>query len=69
MFPGDFLDVHAAFGAGHDERPRIRAIQQYGEVKFSFDLRAGGEQQRLHRAAFGPGLFGDEHVAEHFFGE
>ena len=28
-----------------------------------------GEQQRLHPAAVRAGLFGDEHVAEHFFGE
>src|SRR6185369_11676916 len=69
MFFGDFFDVHAAFGAGHDERTGIGAVEEDGEVKFFFDLRAGGEEQCLDLAAFGAGLFGDEDVAEHFFGE
>jgi hypothetical protein len=66
---GDFLDVHAALGAGHDERTRIGAVEQHGEIKFLFDFRAFGEQQRLHFAAVRAGLLGDEHVAEHFFGK
>jgi hypothetical protein len=33
MLLGDFLDVHAAFGAGHDERARRGAIQQHWRGK------------------------------------
>ena len=47
----------------------VCAVEQHGEIKFLFDFRAGGEQQRLHHAAVRAGLLGDEHVAEHFFGE
>ncbi len=47
----------------------IGAVQQHGEVKFLCDLRSGGDQQRLHHAAFGAGLLGDEHIAKHFFGK
>ena len=69
MFLRDFLDVHAALGAGHDERTGIRAVQQHGQIKLFFDLRARCEQQRLHLAPIRAGLLGDEHLTEHFFGE
>ena len=66
MFLGDFLDVHAALGAGHDERTRIRAIQQHGEIKFFFYFCTGGEQQCLHHAAFRAGLLRDQHLPSIF---
>ena len=69
MLLGYFLDVHAALGTGHDERARRFAVEQDGEIKFLFDFRAGGEQQRLHLAAFRAGLFGHQNIAEHFFGK
>ncbi len=69
MLLGDFFDVHAALGAGHDERAGSFTIQENGEIKFFFDLRTGGEQQRLHHAALGTGLLGDECLTKHLFGE
>ena len=49
-FGGDFLDVHAAFGAGHDERARVGAVEQHGEVKFLFDASRRGDEQLAARS-------------------
>ena len=69
MLLGDFFDVHAAFGARHDQRARIVPVQQHGQIIFFFDLGTRRQQQRLHQPAVRTGLFGDEHIAEHLFGK
>ena len=65
----DFFDVHAALGAGHDERTAVGAIQQHGQVELLEDLLGGGHENGLHDAAFGSGLNRDEGLAEHVLGE
>ena len=53
----------------NDQRAGRFAVQQHGQVKFLFNLRAGGEQQRLHLPAFRASLLGDQHLAQHMPGE
>ena len=66
---GDFLDVHAAFGAGHNDGTRHDAVKQDGDIEFLFDDRGGLDEELADDAALWAGLFGDEHLAEHGFGE
>ena len=65
---GDFLDIHAALGAGHHDRPRHSAVEQDGDIEFPFDDRGGFDKEFADDAALRAGLFGDEHLAEHGFG-
>ena len=62
---GDLLDVHAALGAGHHQRTRIRAVQQDGKVELALDLLGARDEQGPHHAALGPRLLRDERLAEH----
>jgi hypothetical protein len=68
MFLGDFLDVHAALGAGHDERTRRGAIQQHREVKLLLDLFRRRDEQFADEPSVRAGLLGDEHLTEHGLG-
>jgi hypothetical protein len=68
MFGRDLLDVHAAFGAGHDDGTRQGAIQENGAIQFLSDAGRGGDNDFIDPAAFRTGLFGDEHVAQHGLG-
>ncbi len=65
MFGRHFLDVHAAFRAGHDHRAGGGAIQQNGAVKFLPDERRGRDEHPAHQPPLRAGLFGDEHLAQH----
>ena len=60
-----FLDVHAAFGAGHDHRARHRPVQQHGQVIFLLDGRGAVHEQAVDAPALGAGLAGHQHIAEH----
>lgn len=62
---GDFLDVHAALGAGHDQRAGVRAVEQHGEIKFLLDVLRRRDEHGAHDTAIRPGLLGDERIAEH----
>src|SRR6185437_12318152 len=65
---GDFLDLHAAFGRGHDGDARGLAVDQHAEIELALDVAALLDVDALHLAALGAGLLGDEHVAEHLGG-
>ena len=64
-FLGDFLDVHAALGAGHQYRPALRTVQQHGHVILTLDLLRRGDEQPVHLLTFLAGLLGHQDVAEH----
>ena len=44
------------------------AVQQHGQVKLLLDVGRAGDEQFADQPAFGAGLFGDQHVAEHGLG-
>jgi len=64
----DFLDVHAAFGGGHDRDLLRGAVGQRGDVVFLLDVGAFLDQQVAHLLAFGPGLVRDQLHAEDVVG-
>jgi hypothetical protein len=66
---GDFLDVHAAFGAGNDDRAAGLAVHEDGEVVFLEDFHRLGDHHAAHQAAGRTGLVGHQGLAEHFGGE
>lgn len=66
---GDFLDVHAAFGAGDDGVAAGRAILQNGKIQFPRDVYGGSDEDFRDFFAFGSGLMCDQGLAEHFCGE
>ena len=51
---GDLLDVHAAFGAGHDQWPGRSAVEKHGEIKFFFDRGRAGHEQLADERPSGP---------------
>ena len=67
-FLGDFLDVHAAFGGGDDDRLAGLAVQQDGEVELRLMVHGLGDHHLADEAAGLAGLFGDERLAEHLGG-
>ena len=66
---GDVLDVHAAFGAGDDDRRAAGAIEEDGEVEFLARCRGLGDEDLADELAFRPGLVRDERLAEHLAGD
>ena len=64
-FLGDFLDVHAALSAGHQDRPALRAVQQHGHIILAFNLLCRGDEQPVHLLALLTGLLGNQDVAKH----
>ena len=72
-FPDDFLrcpgghlfNIHAALGAGHDDRTPARAIEQDRGIEFPADIGRQGHEYAVDPAARGPGLGGDQYVAQH----
>src|SRR6266704_2801849 len=69
IFPGDFLDFHAACGAGHEDDAAARAIDEEAEIKFALDVEAFFDEQALDDAAGGAGLRSDQLHAENVAGE
>jgi hypothetical protein len=68
VFFRDLLDIHAAFGAGHDEGTGSGAVEKDSEIIFFFDRVGGTDEHFTDKAAFSTGLLGDEDIAEHVFG-
>ena len=62
---GDFLDVHAAGGAGHKNNFANAAIDENAEIEFALDVEAFFDENALDGAAAGAGLRGDKIHAEH----
>ncbi len=62
---GDFFDFDAALGGGDDHGSGGDAVEEDGEVVFLFDVARLGEIDRLHLAAGGARLDGDEGVVKH----
>jgi len=60
----DFLDVHAAFGRGHDGDLLRGTVSQGSDVVFVLDVGAFLDQEVAHLLAFGAGLVGDQLHAE-----
>ena len=68
-FRRDLLDVHAAFGRGHEHRALAGAIDDDAQIKFLLDAHALLDQHAPDRAAFGPGLVGDQIHADDLVGK
>src|SRR5713226_1564583 len=66
---GDFLDFHAAGGAGHENNVAGGAIDEQAEIKFALDVEAFFDQQSLDDAAGGAGLRSDQLHAKNVAGE
>ena len=62
---GDFLDIHAAFGAGDDRVAARRAILQDGKVKLLGDVDRLADEDLADELALGSGLMRDQGLAEH----
>ncbi len=59
------LDVHAALGRCHRGDAARAPVDQHADIEFALDVAAFLDIDALHLAAPGPGLLGDEHVAQH----
>ena len=66
---GDFFDVHAAFGAGDDDRSGGGAVEEDGEVEFALDVDGFTDEHLADFLALGAGLVGHEDLTEHVGGE
>ncbi len=62
---GDFLDIHAALGAGDDDGGAGGAVEQDGEVEFARNVHRLGDEDLADELALGSGLMRDERLAEH----
>src|SRR5260370_5913798 len=51
IFLGDFLDFHAARGAGHEDNAAACAIDKEPEIKFALDVEAFFDEHALDEAA------------------
>ena len=65
---GDGFDIHAAFGAGHDDRCGNGAVDEDGEVEFFLNFDRFCDEHLADDAAVFTGLVGDEGFTEHFGG-
>ena len=65
---GDFLDLHAAFGADHDHRTFGRAVDNHPEIQLALDLEPLLDEHALHFLACRPRLVGHELHADHVCG-
>ncbi len=64
----DLLDLHTAFGRGHDGDAAGGAVDQHAEIKLALDVAAFLDIDALHFLAAGAGLVRDERHAEHLAG-
>ncbi len=53
---GHLLDLHAAFGRGHDGDARGLAVEEHAEIELALDVAALLDIDALHLAPLGPGL-------------
>ncbi len=61
---GDFLDIHATFGGGHEHDTTRGAIDHCAQVKLLGNISAGFDQNLADRLAIGIGLVGHQSLAE-----
>src|SRR5690606_38180118 len=61
----DLLDLHAAFGRGHDRDPTGAAVDQHAEIELPGDVGAFLDIDALDLFALGAGLVGDERHPQH----
>ncbi len=66
---GDVLDVHAALGAGDDDRGLRLAVQDDGEIEFAQGGLGDADHDLAHQLALLAGLQRDERLAEHLAGD
>ena len=64
---GHFLDVHAAGGAGDDDRTAGRAIDQDAQIELALDLQAFLDEHASDLPALRAGLVRDERHPDHLF--
>ena len=69
IFLGDFLDFHAASGAGHEDDTAGLTIDEKAEIKFALDVQTLFDEQALDDAASGTSLRSYELHAEHVAGD
>ena len=69
IFLGDFLDFHAARGAGHEYHAAGGTVHQEAEVKFALDVEAFFDEKTLDDAPGGTGLRSDQFHAENVAGD
>ncbi len=65
---GNGLDIHAAFGRDDEGDLAGLAIDEQRAVELARDVGAVLDIEAVDGLAGGAGLFGDERMAEHFFG-
>jgi hypothetical protein len=65
----DLLDVHAARGAGNDDRAAAGAIDEQADVELAVDLQPLFDQHTPDLLPFGAGLVRNQRHAEHLLGE
>ncbi len=68
-FGGDFFDVHAPFGGGHDGDFGAAAVDDEADVEFTGDVAAVLHEDAGDEFPFGAGLVGAQGHAEHFPGD
>ena len=66
---GDFFDVHAAVGRGHEDVLARGSVEHDAQVEFTLDRKSLFDEQALHDAAFRSGLMRYEAHAEDLFGD
>lgn len=66
---GNFLDIHASLRGSDDDGALTGAVHEDGEVEFAAGELAFDDVDGVAGTAGGTGLFRDELVADHFFGE
>ena len=67
---GDFLDLDAALGAGHQHRQADGAVENHADVDLADDLgRRLDDQQFRDLLPLLAGLLGDERILEHDLGD
>jgi len=62
------LDVHAAFGGGHERHALRAAVHHHADVELLLDVGALLDEEPPHFLPFGPGLVRLQHHAEDLAG-
>ena len=65
---GDLLDLHAALGTGHQDRPCHGAVKHDAEVQLASDIASCLDKDLIDGFAFRPGLDRNERLSQQPFG-
>ena len=65
----DLLDVHAAFGGGHEHDTTAGTVNDCAQIQLFGDIGAGLNQNLVDRLAVGVGLVGHQTLAQPLSGE